>query len=59
MSQITRNLTDSEDGILIAKRCRIHDRDPLFTVEFLKMMTDAGVESVKIPARSPNRNAHR
>jgi hypothetical protein len=36
----------------------IHDRDPLFTTEFLEMLTDAGVTSVKIPARSPNLNAH-
>ena len=58
MSQIARNLTDSEDGILIGKRYLIHDRGPLFTAEFLKMMTDAGVESVKLPPRSPNLNAY-
>ena len=58
MSQIARNLTDSEDGILIGKRYLIHDRDPLFTAEFLKMITDAGVESVKLPPRSPNLNAY-
>ena len=33
MSQIARNLTDSEDGILNGKRYLIHDRDPLFTAE--------------------------
>jgi UDP-N-acetylmuramyl pentapeptide phosphotransferase/UDP-N-acetylglucosamine-1-phosphate transferase len=37
MSQIARNLTDSEDGILIGKRYLIHDRDPLFTAEFLNI----------------------
>ena len=58
MTQIARNLTDSEEGILIGKRYLIHDRDPLFTAEFLKMMTDAGVESVKLPPRSPNLNAY-
>jgi putative transposase len=58
MSQIARNLTDSEDGILNGKRYLIHDRDPLFTPEFLKMMTDIGVESVKLPERSPNLNAY-
>ena len=58
MSQIARNLTDSEDGILIGKRYLIHDRDPLFTAEFLNMMTDAGVESVKLPPRSPNLKAY-
>jgi hypothetical protein len=28
----------------------------LFTTEFLKMLLDAGVTSVKIPPRSPNLN---
>src|SRR5215472_13642512 len=57
MSQIARNLTDSEDGILIGKRYLIHDRDPLFTAEFLSVITETGVESVKLPPRSPNLNA--
>jgi putative transposase len=42
MSQIARNLTDAEEGILTGKRYLIHDRDPLFTAEFLKMIADAG-----------------
>src|SRR5215475_5626133 len=58
MSQIARNLTDAEQGILTGKRYLIHDRDPLFTVEFLHMIADAGVESVKLPPRSPNLNAY-
>ena len=58
MSQIARNLTDVEQGILTGKRYLIHDRDPLFTGEFLRMMAAAGVESVKLPPRSPNLNAH-
>jgi putative transposase len=58
MSQIARNLTDAEQGILTGKRYLIHDRDPLFTAEFLQMIADAGVESVKLPPRSPNLNAH-
>ena len=58
MSQIARNLTDAEEGILTGKRYLIHDRDPLFTAEFLNMIADAGVESVKLPPRSPNLNAY-
>jgi len=58
MSQIARNLTDSEDGILTRKRYLIHDRDPLFTAEFLQMIANAGVEPVKLPPRSPNLNAY-
>jgi hypothetical protein len=58
MTQIARNLTDSVDGVLAGKRYLIHDRDPLFTPEFLGMLKEAGVESVKLPARSPNLNAY-
>lgn len=58
MSQIGRNLTDGIDGILKGKRYLIHDRDPLFTIDFLKMLKDSGVKSVKLPPRSPNLNAY-
>jgi transposase InsO family protein len=58
MCQIARNLTDSVDGSLTGKRYLIHDRDPLFTDEFLRTLKDANVESVKLPPRSPNLNAH-
>jgi transposase InsO family protein len=58
MSQVARNLTDSVDGLLMGKRYLIHDRDPLFTDDFLRTLRDAGVESVRLPARSPNLNAH-
>jgi putative transposase len=44
--------------LLTGKRYLIHDRDPLFTHEFLCTLKDAGVESVKLPPRSPNLNAH-
>jgi transposase InsO family protein len=58
MEQIARNLTGEDDGIMNGKRYLIHDRDPLFTADFLKMLADAGVQSVKLPPRSPNLNAH-
>ena len=58
MSQIARNLTDAEAGILTGKRYLIHDRDPLFTAEFLPTLEAAGVKSVKLPPRSPNLNPH-
>jgi len=35
MNQIGGNLTDAVDGILTGKRYLLHDRDPLFTTEFL------------------------
>ena len=58
MRQIGRNLTDAVDGILNGKRYLIHDRDPLFTAEFLSMLSETGVKSVKLPPRSPNLNAY-
>jgi hypothetical protein len=42
MTQIGRNLTDPVDGILKGKRYLIHDRDPLFTEEFLGMLPSPG-----------------
>jgi hypothetical protein len=35
MGQIARNLTDAVDGLFLGKRYLIHDRDPLYTQEFL------------------------
>lgn len=58
MTQIARNLTDDVDGFFKGKRYVIHDRDPLYTTEFLSMLAEAGIESVKLPPRSPNLNAH-
>src|SRR3954452_13354285 len=58
MSQIGRRITDAVDGILNGKRYLIHDRDPLFTAEFLSLLAGVGVESVKLPPQSPNLNAH-
>ena len=58
MSQIGRNLADTVDGFFHDKRYLIHDRGPLFTEEFLSMLADVGVKSVKLPPRSPNLNAY-
>ena len=45
MNQVGRNLTDAVDGLLNGKRYLIHDRDPLFTAEFLNLLAEAGVAS--------------
>ena len=58
MSQVGRNLTDAVDGILNGKRYLIHDRDPLFTAEFVQTLATNGIESVKLPPHAPNLNAH-
>jgi putative transposase len=57
MAQVGRNLTDPIDGILAGKRYLIHDRDPMFTEDFLAILASAGVQSVKLPPKSPNLNA--
>ena len=54
----TSNITDDVEGFFKGKRYLIHDRDPLYTHEFLGMLADAGIESVKLPPRSPNLNAY-
>jgi transposase InsO family protein len=46
------------DGLLAGKRYLIHDRDPSFTAEFLNILADSGMKSVKLPPRSPNLNAY-
>ena len=58
MTQTARNLTDGVDGFFKGKRYLIHDRDPLYTLEFLSMLADVGIKSVKLRPRSPNLNAY-
>src|SRR5436190_14929060 len=41
----------------LGKRYLIHDRDPLYTTDFLSTLADSGIESIKLPPRSPNLNA--
>ncbi len=52
------NLTDGVDGFFEGKHYLIHDRDPLYTQQFLSMLGEAGIESVKLPPRAPNLNAY-
>jgi transposase InsO family protein len=58
MTQIGRNLTDEVDGFFKGKRYLIHDRDPLYTTQFVSMLAEVGIESVKLPPRAPNLNAY-
>jgi hypothetical protein len=58
MSQLARNLTDCDEGFLNGFRHLIHDRDPLFTRSFRAILKSSDVETVKLPARSPNLNAY-
>ncbi len=56
MMLIARNLLDDEDGFLVGKTHLIMDRDPVFTMEVRAFLKSAGVEPVRLPARSPNLN---
>ena len=58
MKQIGRNLTDCVDGFLKQTRYLILDRDPLYTCVLRRMLKDAGVKVVQLPARSPNLNSY-
>jgi transposase InsO family protein len=58
MKQMARNLTDCDSGFLNGARYLIHDRDPLFTKRFRDILKPSGVETVKLPARSPDLNAY-
>jgi putative transposase len=58
MQQIGRNLTDVVEGFLARHRYLILDRDPLFTRGFRELLAGSGVETVRLPTRSPNLNAY-
>jgi transposase InsO family protein len=58
MMQVGRNLTDGVDGFLSGMSYVIHDRDPLFTHEFRRLLDAAGVKCLKLPAQSPDLNAY-
>jgi transposase InsO family protein len=58
MAQVARNLTDAAAGSLRGFRHLIVDRDPLYTAQFEAVLASAGVELVRLPARSPNLNAY-
>src|SRR5262245_51394085 len=51
MGQIARNLTDAVDGFFTGKRYLIHDRDPLYTKEFLSIIGASGIKAIKLPPR--------
>lgn len=57
MKQMARNLTDAEAGFLRGMNHLILDRDPLYTSAFRRILLDAGVKVVRLPAKSPNSSA--
>ena len=58
MIQCGRQVSDPIEGCLGGKRYLLHDRDPLFTEAFRETLGAAGVQTVRLPAHSPNLNAY-
>lgn len=58
MLQVGRNLTDAFSGFLREKRYVLMDRDGAFHTAFRVLLESTGVRPVRVPAQSPNCNAH-
>jgi len=58
MQQVARNVTDAFDGPLLGARYLLHDRDSKYTASFDRIISSAGTQPIKLPARSPNLNAY-
>ena len=58
MMQIGRNVTDPFDGFLAEKKYLILDRDSKYCEAFRSLLTDAGIDVVRLPYRSPNLNVY-
>jgi putative transposase len=58
MLQIARNVTDAEAGFLRGKKYLLMDRDTKFSEAFRVTLQQGGIESVRLPPRSPNLAAH-
>ena len=51
-------MSHAEVGFLNGCRYLLHDRDTKFCASFDAILESVGIEPVKLPARSPNLNAH-
>ena len=58
MTQMARNSTMAEWGLLNPGQQVLHDRDTKFCPAFQETVKAAGVTPIKFPPRSPNLNAH-
>jgi len=58
MTQVARDATMEEWGLLSPGQYLIHDRDTKFCAAFQHIIDDAGVERIVLPPRSPNLNAY-
>jgi putative transposase len=53
-----RNLIDAESGPMRGKRYLILDRDTKYTDQFRRLIGGSGTNVIRLPPRSPNRNAY-
>jgi putative transposase len=58
IEQIARNVTMDARGILDDYRYLLHDRDTKYSAAFQAIIKSAHVETLPLPARSPNLNAY-
>jgi putative transposase len=58
MTQMARNVTMEDWGVLSPGQFLIHDRDAKFCPAFQHTMDGVGVRRVVLPPRSPNLNAY-
>jgi putative transposase len=58
MKQMARNVTMEGCGALGGTRYLLHDRDTKYTASFLAIIKSGHVETLRLPARSPNLNAY-
>ena len=58
MSQVARNLTDSEEGFLRDMKYFICDHDVLYTKEFRETLEGAGVEVIRTRIGCPQQNGY-
>jgi transposase InsO family protein len=58
MMQVAKSVSDPFDGFLLGKRYLIIDRDSKYCDAFVHLLKGAGVKMVRLPAKSPNLNAH-
>jgi putative transposase len=57
MMQMARRAVDAIDGTLRSTRFVLHDRDSKFCASFRNTLRSAGIQPLRLPARSPNLNA--
>jgi transposase InsO family protein len=58
MQQVARNASMQDSGYLNGCRYLLHDHDQKFCREFQDTLAAGGVKCLRLPARSPNLNAH-